>query len=133
MVHLVRHQPELLKYQSLGNLAHALRAPFGGMPDERVQPLAGPWHEQRRPILDPPLNVARTLFLTVNDHGLLGGDLQHLLARDFLMDAGVEPNFRRSGKMFLPSVTETDNEIISRMCDMMDHPLELAPPVPHTL
>src|SRR5262249_41518718 len=100
---------------------------------ERVQPLAGPWHEQRRPILDPPLNVARTLFLTVNDHGLLGGDLQHLLARDFLMDAGVEPNFRRSGKMFLPSVTETDNEIISRMCDMMDHPLELAPPVPHTL
>ena len=40
VVHLVRHQPELLKDQSLGDLAHALRAPLGRMPDERVQPLA---------------------------------------------------------------------------------------------
>ncbi len=58
VVHLVGHQPELLKDQSLGNLAHALRAALGRMPDERVQPLAGPGHEQRRAVFDPPLNAS---------------------------------------------------------------------------
>src|SRR5262249_144625 len=103
------------------------------MPYELVQPAAGPRHEERRAIFDPPLNIARALFLAVNNHGLLGGDLQHLLTGDFLVDARVEPDFRGSSQMLLPPVTETDDQIIPRVCDMMDHPLELAPPIPHPL
>ena len=98
------------------------------MPDERVQPLAGPGHEQRRAVFDPPLDGAGPFLLAVDDHGLLGGDLEHLLAGDLLVDAGVEPDLGRPGQMLLPAVAVADDEVLARVGDVMDHALETCRP-----
>ena len=90
----------------------------------------GPGHEQRRAVFDPPLNDAGAFLLAVDDHGLLGGDLKHLLAGDLLVDPGIEPDLRRSGQMLLPPVAVADDQVISRVCDMMDHALKLASAAP---
>ena len=106
VVHLVGHEPELVEDQPLGDLLGALLAPFRRVPDESVQPLAGPGHEQRRAVFDAALNGVRPLLLRVDDDGLLGRHLEHLLAGDLLVDAGIERDLGRAGEVLLAAVAD---------------------------
>ena len=45
----------------------------------------------------------------------------------------VEPDLGRSGQMLLPSVAVADDQVISRVGDMMDHAPKFAPAPPDAL
>ena len=86
-----------------------------------MQPLAGPGHEQGRAVLDPALDQRRSPPCAVHDDGLLGRELEGVLAGDLLVDPRVEPDLGRAGPVLLAAVAVADDEVLAGVGDEMQH------------
>jgi hypothetical protein len=86
-----------------------------------MQPLARMGDEQGGAVFDAPIDRGTGVFTAVDDDGFLGGELEGFLGGDFLVNSGVEPEVGWARKMFLSTVSVTDDEVVAGVSDEVLH------------
>jgi hypothetical protein len=121
VIHLIGHEPELLKDEAVGHFFDAEMPALGRVPGKGVQPFAGLRNELGRAVDHAAGDRAGAVLLAVDDDGLLGGKLQSVLPCDFLMRARIEPDVGRAGDVFLLAVAIADDEEFAGVRDEVTH------------